>query len=326
MTGLPNGKLVTIFGGSGFVGRHCVRAFARDGWRVRAAVRRPDLAGHLQPMGVVGQIHAVQANLRFPDSVLAAAQGSDVVVNAVGVLASTGKQTFSAVHVDGARAVARAAREAGARTLVHISAIGADPASSAAYGRSKAEGERAVLEEFPGAVILRPSIVFGPEDDFFNRFAAMARLSPLVPLIGGGNTRFQPIFVGDLAAAVRLAAEGKAKAGTIYELGGPEVLSFRELLDRTQEYAGRQRGYLRLPFWLAKLQAILTAPLPNALRPVTLDQLRMLQSDNVVSEAARAEHRTLADLGVAHPQPIGAVVPRYLERFKPRGQFAHYRG
>ena len=325
-TRLLHGGLATVFGGSGFVGRYVVRALARRGWRVRAAVRRPDLAGHLQPMGAVGQIHAVQANLRFPDSVLAAAQGADIVVNAVGVLVSGGKQTFDAVHVEGARSIARAAREAGARHLIHVSAIGADARSAASYARSKAAGEAAVLVEFPAAIILRPSIVFGPEDEFFNRFAAMARMSPLLPLIGGGRTRFQPVHVEDLAAAVANAAEGAGTPGTVYEIGGPEVLTFRRLLDLTQEWSGRDRAYLRLPIWAAKLQALLTWPLPNAIRPVTVDQVRMLQRDNVVSEAAKAEGRTIAELGVEHPNPVGVVVPTYLERFKPRGQFAHYRG
>lgn len=323
---LLHGGLATVFGGPGFVGRHVVRELARRGWRVRAASRRPDLAGHLQPMGAVGQIHAVQANLRYPQSCLAATQGAEVVINAVGVLASVGKQSFDAVHVDGARAVARAAREAGARRLIHVSAIGANARSAAAYARSKAAGEAAVLAEFPGAIIIRPSIVFGPEDDFFNRFAAMARMSPLMPLIGGGRTRFQPIFVADLAAAVVNAAEGAGAPGTVYEVGGPDVKNFRELLDDTQKWAGRDRGYFPMPFWMAKLQALLTWPLPNALRPVTVDQVRMLESDNVVSEAAKKEGRTLEALGVKQPRSAAMVVPEYLERFKPKGQFAHYRG
>lgn len=320
-----NGRLATVFGGPGFVGRYIVREFADRGWRVRAGSRRPDLAGYLQPMGVVGQVHAVQANLRYPESCRAAAEGAEVVVNAVGVLSSVGKQSFKAVHVDGARAVARAAREAGAQRLIHISAIGANAKSSAAYARSKAEGEAAVLSEFPGAIIVRPSIVFGPEDEFFNRFAAMSRSSPLLPLIGGGRTKFQPVYVADLATAIVNAAEGAGEPGTVYEAGGPDVLSFRELLDRTQEWAGRERGYLPMPFWMAKLQAIATSILPNSLRPVTLDQVRMLQSDNVVSASAREEGRTLAALGVDKPHSASLIVPGYLERFMVKGQFAHYR-
>lgn len=323
---LLHGGLVTVFGGSGFVGRYAVRALAARGWRVRAACRRPDLAGHLQPMGAVGQIHAVQANLRYPDSVKAAVAGADVVINAVGVLTSSGRQSFSAVHAEGAGAVAQAARAAGVRRLIHVSAIGADAKSPAAYARSKAAGEAAVLKAMPEAVILRPSIVFGPEDEFFNRFAAMARMSPLLPLIGGGRTKFQPVYVNDLAVAIANVADGQGSPGTIYEIGGPETLTFRQLLDMTQRWAGRNRGYVRLPFWLAKLQALLTWPLPNALRPITVDQVRLLQRDNVVSEVAKSEGRTLAVLGVPQPTAVGVVVPAYLERFKPKGQFAHYRG
>jgi NADH dehydrogenase len=276
-------------------------------------------------MGVVGQIHAVQANLRFPESVRRAVEGAEFVVNAVGVLAPTGKQTFDAIHVDGARAIARAAREGGAKRLVHVSAIGADANGTANYARSKAAGEEAVRAEFPDAIIIRPSIVFGPEDEFFNRFAALARISPVLPLIGG-RTKFQPIFVGDLADAIANACDGEAKPGTIYEVGGPEVLTFKQLLDLTQEWTGRRRAYLPMPLWLAKLQALLTLPLPNAMRPITVDQVRMLGRDNVVSDAAKAEHRTLTDLGVPSPHTLATIVPTYLERFRPRGQYSHYRG
>ena len=323
---LEQGSLVTVFGGSGFVGRHAVRALAADGWRIRAAVRRPDLAGHLQPMGAVGQIHAVQANVRFPDSVRRAVEGADAVVNLVGILAKSGRQTFKAVHVAGARAIAEAARAAGAKTLVHVSAIGADKRSRANYGRTKAAGEAAVLKQFPDAVILRPSLVFGPEDQLFNRFAAMAGYSPFLPLIGGGRTRFQPVYAGDVAAAIAAACAGRAKPHTVYELGGPEVVTFRELLDRTMAWSGRRRLYLRLPFWAAKLGALLTVPLPNGLRPLTVDQVRSLQADNVVGKIAQTEGRTLAGLGIVHPQTMEAVVPGYLERFRSHGQFAHYRG
>lgn len=321
------GQLVTIFGGPGFVGRHAVRALARSGWRIRAASRRPDLAGHLQPMGAVGQIHAVQANLRYPDSVAAAVAGADAVVISVGVLASSGQQTFEAIHVAGPRAIAQAARAARVKRLVHISAIGADSASPSRYARSKADGEKAVLAEFPEAIILRPSIVFGPEDEFFNRFAAMARISPVLPAIGGGRTRFQPIFVGDLARAIQAAVEGKGRPGTVYEIGGPEVLTFRELLERTLAYSGRSRTLVNLPFWLAKLLALATWPLPNCLRPITLDQVRMLERDNVVSQSAIDEGRTIAALGVGDLRSIGAVVPEYLEAYRPKGQYdMRYRG
>lgn len=326
MTVLREAKLATVFGGPGFVGRHAIRALAKAGWRVRAASRRPDLAGHLQPMGAVGQIQPVQANLRYPASVRAAVEGASVVINAVGILAPSGKQSFAAIHGEGARVVAKAAREAGVKRFIHVSAIGADRKSAARYARTKGEGEAAVLEEFPDAIILRPSIVFGPEDGFFNRFAAMARISPFLPLIGGGRTKFQPVFVGDVAAAIAAAAEGAGKPGTIYELGGPEVLSFKELLERTQEYADRDRVYLSLPFWLAKLQAALTWPLPNSMRPVTVDQVRLLERDNVVGQAALDEGRTLKAFGIVQPHSISAIVPHYLERFRPKGQYAHYRG
>jgi NADH dehydrogenase len=325
MAGAGNGGLVTVFGGSGFVGRYAVRALARDGWRIRAACRRPDLAGHLQPMGNVGQIMPVQANVRYPDSVAAALAGADAVVNLVAILAPVGRQRFESVHVAGAKAIATAARAAGVKRLVHVSAIGANSKAASKYQRTKAAGEEAVLAAFPEAVILRPSIIFGPEDQFFNRFAAMARMSPLLPLIGGGRTRFQPVYVGDVAEAIRLAVEGRARMGATYEIGGPEVLSFRELLDKTQAWSGRRRWYLPMPFWLAKLQALLTWPLPNAVRPITVDQVRSLKSDNVVSEKARNEGRTLAGLGI-QAQSVTSIVPSYLERFMPRGQFEHYRG
>lgn len=323
---LESGALVTVFGGTGFVGRHVVRALARRGYRVRAATRRPDLAGHLQPMGAVGQIHAVQANLRYADSVGRAIEGADAVVNLVGVLVKSGSQTFDAVHVAGARAVAQASRAAGVHRLVHVSAIGADPRSKGQYGRTKAAGEAAVLEHFPDAIILRPSLIFGPEDQLFNRFGNLARMAPVMPLIGGGRTKFQPVYVGDVAAAVAAAVEGIGKPGSFYELGGPEVITFRKLLDRTQEWSGHQRWYFRMPFWLAKLGAALTAPLPNKLRPLTVDQVRMLQADNVVSESATAEGRTLAGLGIIGAHAIDTIVPNYLEQYRPKGQYSHYRG
>lgn len=308
------------------MGRHTVRALARQGWRVRAAVRRPDLAGHLQPMGSVGQIHAVQANVRYPDSVRAAVEGADAVVNLVGVLAPTGKQSFDAVHLTGAEAVARATAEAGIAHLVHMSALGADAESNAKYARSKGLGERAVLAAHAGAVIVRPSIVFGPEDEFFNRFAGMAATGPLLPLIGGGKTRFQPVFVGDLAEAMRNACHGEGTPGTTYELGGPETYTFRQLLDRTQEWAGHERGYFHMPFWFAKLAAMATWPLPNSIRPITVDQVRMLEKDNVVSAEAMDEGRTIQALGIEAPHSISAIVPHYLEMYRPRGQFSQYRG
>ena len=314
----PMDRLVTVFGGSGFVGRHVVRALARQGWRIRAAVRRPDLAGHLQPLGAVGQIMPVQANLRYPASVLRAAEGSQVVINLVGILHEGGRQSFEAVHGFGARQVALAAREVGAR-LIHGSAIGADAASNALYARSKAAGEAAAREVLPESVIFRSSIVFGPEDNFFNRFAAMSRLSPFLPLIGGGHTRFQPVFVGDIAEAFARAVDGKARPGTVYELGGPEVLTFRQLMELTLSEIDRKRLLLPVPGSIASLQARLLELLPNPL--LTRDQVKLLAYDNVVSEAAKTEGRTLEGLGI-HPTALGAILPSYLWRYRKAGQFS----
>lgn len=322
---LAAGSLITVFGGSGFVGRHTVRLLAKRGFRVRAAVRRPDLAGHLQPMGSPGQIMPVQANLRDAESVRRAVSGAAAVVNLVAVLAETGRQTFAALHIDGARAVAQAAREAGIQNFVHISAIGASASSPARYAQTKAGGEAAVLGECPTAVILRPSIIFGPEDEFFNRFAGLAQSSPVMPSIGGG-TKFQPVYVGDVAAAIVAALDGHAKPGTVYELGGPEVFTFRQLLRKTMEYAGHTRPLIPVPLWAAKIGAALTKPLPMFLRPLTVDQVRSLAIDTIVSRKAIEEHRTLAGLGIDPAQAIEAIVPAYLERFKTNGQYAHYRG
>lgn len=313
----PMSRLVTIYGGSGFIGRHVVRALAKQGWRVRVAVRRPDLAGHLQPLGAVGQINPVQANLRYPASVLRAAEGSEVIINLVGILAEGGRQRFDAVQAFGAKQVALAAKEVGAR-LIHVSAIGANAQSDSVYAQTKAQGEEAALAAVPDAVIVRPSIVFGPEDDFFNRFAAMARLSPILPLIGGGETRFQPVFVGDVANAILKAVDGEAKPGTIYELGGPEVRSFKELIELTLAETGRKRILLPLPFGIARIQATILEWLPKPL--LTRDQVKLLAHDNVVSEAAKAEGRTLEGLGV-RPTALGAVLPSYLWRFRKAGQF-----
>lgn len=310
-------RLVTVFGGSGFVGRHVVRALAKRGFRIRVAVRRPDLAGHLQPLGAVGQIHAVQANLRYPDSVRQAVVGSEIVINCVGILFESGRQKFDSVQARGAATVARAAAEAGAR-LIHLSAIGADADSAALYARTKAAGEAAVLQEVPDAVILRPSIVFGPEDDFFNRFAGMAQMAPALPLVGGGETKFQPVFVGDVAQAVMAAVDGQTRPGTVYELGGPAVKSFRDLLEFVLATIQRKRLLVSLPFGLARLQAKVLQLLPKPL--LTEDQVELLRTDNVVSAAAKAEGRTLEGLGI-QPQSVEAVVPTYLWRFRRQGQF-----
>jgi len=310
--------LVTIFGGSGFLGRNVVRALAKRGYRIRVAVRRPELAGHLQPLGRVGQIHPVQANVRFPASVEAAMRDSHIAINLVGILTEGGAQTFEAVQAKGAETIARTAAATGAR-MVHVSAIGADENSPAAYGRSKAAGEQAVLAAVPSATIMRPSVVFGPEDQFTNRFAALARMSPFLPLIGGGATRLQPVYVGDVATAVANAVDGKTKPGGIYELGGPDVLTMREIMEIILRITERKRMLVSLPFGLAKLQALFLQFAPGALK-LTPDQVMMLQTDNVVSDAAKAAGLTLEGLGIA-PDSMEAIAPQYLWRFRAAGQF-----
>jgi uncharacterized protein YbjT (DUF2867 family) len=309
--------LITIFGGSGFLGRHVVRALVRREYRIRVAVRRPDLAGFLQPLGRVGQIHAVQANVRNRTSVAAAVRGSDVVINLTGILFESGQQSFEAVQALGAEAVAQAAAAEGA-AMIHVSAIGADPNSPSEYARTKAEGERLVLAAAPQATIFRPSIVFGPNDDFFNRFAALARMSPVLPLIGGGHTRLQPVFAGDVAEAIAKAVAGEAKSGTVYELGGPEVLTFKALMEYVLATIQRRRLLVPVPFWAAKFKAFFLEWLPKPL--LTRDQVELLRVDNVVSEAARSEGRTLEGLGLV-PRSIEAIVPSYLWRFRKTGQF-----
>ncbi|MDF2119316.1 complex I NDUFA9 subunit family protein [Roseiarcaceae bacterium H3SJ34-1] len=325
-------RLVTVFGGSGFVGRHVVRALAQRGWRIRVACRRPDLAFHLQPIGKVGQIHAVQANLRYPASVASAVHGAEAVVNLVGILTESGRQRFDAVHGFGANVVARAAKAAGAASLIQMSAIGADAESASSYARSKAQGEAAARNSYADATIIRPSIVFGPEDDFFNRFAALARLSPVLPLIGGGATKFQPVYVGDVAEAIARVLDGQAagktlEAGKTWELGGPEVRTFRELLEFICTTIGRKRLLLPMPFPLARAQAF-GSEIANAvslgLYPkilhMTRDQVTLLQTDNVVSEAAKAAGLTLEGMGI-EADSIEAIVPTYLYRFRKSGQF-----
>jgi uncharacterized protein YbjT (DUF2867 family) len=309
--------LVTVFGGSGFLGRHVVRALANRGYRIRVAVRRPALCGHLRPMGKVGQIHAVQANLRYPQSVASALRDADIAVNLVGILFERGRQRFDAIQATGAEAVALAAKSAGA-SLVHVSAIGADAGSRSRYARSKADGERRVLAAQPAATIMRPSIVFGPEDDFFNRFAALARIAPALPLPGGGHTRFQPVYAGDVAEAIARAVDGDAKPGAIYELGGPHVRTFRELMEFILATIERRRLLVPVPFALLKLQAAFAQFLPQP--PITPDQVEMLKRDTVVSDAARREGRTLEALGIT-PETMGAIVPTYLWRFRKTGQF-----
>lgn len=316
---LQTPRLVTVFGGSGFVGRHVVRALAKRGYLVRVAVRRPDLAGHLQPLGNVGQIQPIQANLRVRWSVDRAVQGASHVVNLVGILFETGRQSFAAVQDFGARAVAEAARAQGAG-LTQISAIGADAHSESIYARSKALGENNARETLPGAVIVRPSIVFGPEDGFYNRFANMARFSPALPLIGGGTTKFQPVYVGDVAEVIARSVDGSLKAGATYELGGPEVMTFRECMEEMLEVIERRRWLVPVPWWVANLQASVLGLLPNPL--LTRDQVTLLRTDNVVSSSAAKAGLTLQGLEI-QPQSTAAILPGYLWRYRAAGQFRH---
>lgn len=310
-------KLVVVFGGSGFVGRHVVRALAKRGYRIRVACRRPDLAGHLQPLGNVGQIQPVQANVRVRWSIDRAVQDADHVINLVAILHESGRQKFGAVHDFGARAVAEAARSVGAG-LTHVSALGADLNSQSVYARTKALGEKAVLETISDAVIFRPSINFGPEDGFFNRFANMARFSPVLPLLGGGQTKFQPVYVGDVAEAIARSVDGKVEGGRVYELGGPQVLTFKECMEELLTVIDRKRILAPVPWWVANMQASILGLLPNPL--LTKDQVLQLREHNIVSDQAARENRTLAGLAI-QPQSIGTILPSYLWRFRAAGQF-----
>src|SRR5688572_9253786 len=311
-------KVVTIFGGSGFVGTQIVQVLARKGYRIRVAVRRPDLAGHVRPLGGVGQVMPIQANVRNAASVARAVAGADIVINLVGIGYERGPQRFRAVHVMGAKHVAETARAAGVKALVHMSALGADEQSPSGYARSKHMGEAAVLAAFPEAVIIRPSIMFGPGDGFFNLMGSLSRYFPVLPLIGG-KTRFQPIYVGDTADAVAAAAEGAVKTGRVYELGGPEVVTYRELMQRVLRETWRHNPLIPVPPSVGKLLAF-----PFALLPfpplLTGDQVDLLQADNVVSEAAIKEKRTLSAFGI-EPTPMDAILPTYLWRFRKHGQF-----
>ncbi|MBI4183490.1 MAG: complex I NDUFA9 subunit family protein [Proteobacteria bacterium] len=321
-------RLVTVFGGSGFIGRHLVRRLARQDWIVRVAVRDPEAAKFLQPMGGVGQIVIVRADLAHEAHVEAAVADAEAVVNLVGILYERGRATFAEVHLRGAERVAKSAAAAGARHLVHVSAIGASRQSRARYASSKAAGEEAVRSAFPQAVVLRPSVVFGPEDDFLNRFAAMARCLPALPVVGasprltvrdgrpvfeplgGGGPRFQPVYVGDVAEAIARALADPKAAGKTFELGGPRVYSFRDLMEIVLAEIRRRRLLVPVPIPLAKLQAAVLGLLPKP--PLTRDQVEMLKRDNVVGEGALG----LADLGIA-PTPMETVLPTYLARFRP---------
>lgn len=313
-----NGKIITVFGGSGFIGRHTIRILAERGYSIRAAVRRPDLAEHLQPLGAVGQIMPVAASVRNKKSVEKAVEGASAVINLVGILYETGAQKFDAVQAKGPATVAEVCKEQGIETLVHVSAIGADENSKSVYAKTKAAGEKAVLEAMPDAVIYRPSIVFGPEDDFFNRFGSMAQLFPMLPLIGGGRTKFQPVYVGDVALAIANAAEGKVEGGKVYELGGPEIASFKECLSLMMRTIRRKRMLVNLPFLFARMQASFLQMLPKPM--LTVDQVNLLRSDNVVSQEALAENRTFAGLGI-EPHSMEAILPTYLDKYRPHGQY-----
>jgi uncharacterized protein YbjT (DUF2867 family) len=313
-------KLVTIFGGSGFVGRYIARRMAKEGWRVRVAVRRPNEALFVRPYGAVGQVEPVLCNIRNDASVMAALSGADAVVNCVGVLNSLGKNTFGAVQAEGAARIARLAKAAGIGSFVQVSAIGADENSNSIYARTKAAGEAAVLESVPNAVILRPSIIFGTEDQFFNRFASMARFGPILPVVGA-NTRFQPVYVDDVAQAAVMGVLGRAKPG-IYELGGPDVATFRDLMKQMLVVIRRRRMIVNIPFFLASamgagfdfLQFATGGLIRNGM--ISRDQVRNLAHDNVVADGANG----FATLGIT-PTAMAAVLPDYLWRFRPSGQY-----
>lgn len=306
---------VTVFGGSGFIGRYLVKRLAADGTVVRVAVRDPERALFLKPLGAVGQIVPMPANLRDEASVRAAVRGAGAVVNLVGILHQSGKQTFGSLHAEGAGLIGRVAREMEVERVVHVSAVGADPDSPSEYARTKAAGERALREAFPEATIVRPSIVIGPEDDFFNRFAQMTRFSPFLPLIGGGHTRFQPVYVGDVAEAIHRMLAMPGTAGRTFELGGPQVYTFRTLLEIMLEQIGKKRWFMSLPTGLASLQAAFLEWLPKP--PLTRDQVKQLKRDNVVSGEAEG----FDALGM-EPTPIETILPTYLDRFRVGGRFA----
>ncbi len=323
MTAENSEKIVTLIGGSGFIGRHIVRALAKRGYRIRVACRRPDLAGHVQPLGTTGQVMPVQANVRFPASLAAVCDGAYTVINLTGILASRGAQSFDAIHVFGAEASAKAAKAAKAQVFIQMSALGADVESASDYARSKAAGEAKARAAFPGAIVLRPSIVFGPEDNFFNQFAGLSRLAPALPLIGGGHTKFTPLFVGDLAEAIARLIDSSEASGKTFEFGGPEVFTFKQLLEFTLETIGRKRLLVPVPWPIAKVMGSVMGLLPFA--PLTADQVELLKTDNVVSEVATREGRDLAGLGItAHS--IQGIVPSYLYRYRKAGQFTVPKG
>lgn len=315
-------ELIVVFGGSGFVGRHVVRALAKAGKRVRVAMRRPHLGADLRVLGDVGQIQLVQANVRFPDSIDAALEDADGVVNLVGVLAEHGKQNFNALHADAPGAIAEAAAKRGIKRFVQVSSIGA-ASKGARYARTKFEGEQNARAALPETIVLRPSIMFGPGDTFFNRFADMARLAPAMPIFGGGKSKFQPLFVGDMADAVVAALNNESARGRTFELGGPRVYTFKELMQYLLNEIARPRPLVDIPFFIAHPMGIVIGWFstlnPFMDPPLTGDQVVMLQKDNIVGVDASAG--TLADLGVTQLESVEAIVPNYLWRFRPYGQF-----
>jgi NADH dehydrogenase len=304
-------SVATVFGGSGFIGRYVVKRLTHQGYVVRVAVRDPEAALFLKPMGAVGQVVPLYASVVNEPTVQRAVAGAEVVINLVGILAETRGATFQAIHAEGAERIARLAGASGARYLVHVSAIGADPTSRSRYAATKAAGEQAVRQRFPSATILRPSIVFGPEDAFFNRFGAMARMSPVMPVIAG-DTRMQPVYVGDVADAVMAALVRQDAAGAVYELGGPRIWTFREILAYVLKQTCRHRPLVNVPMGVARLQAAIAELLPS--KPLTRDQLLMLARDNVVAPGMPG----LTDLGIV-PTPVELVVPSYLRRYQPGG-------
>ncbi|MBB35735.1 MAG: complex I NDUFA9 subunit family protein [Hirschia sp.] len=320
-----SGKLITVFGGSGFLGRYAVRSLCKAGWRVRVAVRNPMNAGDLRVGGEVGQVQIVQANVRNRPSVERALEGADAVLNLVGILYESGRQSFEGSQHLGAKNVAELAQAAGVSQMIHISAIGADENSKADYARTKAEGEKSVREYMPQAVILRPSIIFGPEDGFFNRFAGLAKMSPVLPLIGGGKTRFQPVFVGDVAEAILAALDNPSAQGRIFELGGPRSYSFKELLTYICEQTNRSPFLIPVPFFIAQIKGMAISLAfkmwPFHAPPLTGDQVRMLKTDNVVGLTGDDSIGTIEDLGVTELESVEAIVPSYLWPYRPYGQF-----
>ena len=304
---------VTVVGGAGFLGRYLVTRLARRGWQVRVAVRDPEAANFVKPMGGVGQVQPIQANVRNEASIARAVAGADLVINLAGVMFPGGRQSFQAVHENGAAALAQAAHAAGVARLIHVSALGAAPDADSKYARSKAAGEAAVREAFATAAIVRPSTIFGPEDQFFNLFARLATITPVMPLLGGGHGRMQPVYVGDVAQAIAALAEQAAPTGGTYELAGPQVLRMAELMAIVCEQTGRDRLALPLPFALAKFYAFFLQLMPW--RILTMDQVEMLKVDNVLS----GEYPGLAELGVT-PTPLDAVLPSYLYRYRKAGR------